>query len=68
MLDESGRKPNEICVDKSTEFYKRKMELWLQENDIEINSIHKERKHLLLRKDLLFHALFWNYYWKRILS
>ena len=30
ILDESGRKPNKIWVDKGSEFYNRSMKSWLQ--------------------------------------
>ena len=36
--------PNQICVDRGSEFYDRSMKSWLQDNDIEIYSIHNERK------------------------
>ena len=44
MLDQSGRKPNEILVDKDLEFYNRSMKSWLQENDVEMYSTHNEGK------------------------
>ena len=30
ILDESNRKPNNIWIDKSSEFYNRSMKLWLK--------------------------------------
>ena len=42
ILKESNRKPNKICVDKGSEFYKRSMKSWLEKNDIEICSAHNE--------------------------
>ena len=36
--------PDQICVDRGSEFYDRSMKSWLQDNDIEIYSIHNERK------------------------
>ena len=44
FLDKSGRKPNEIWVDKYSEFYKRLIKSWLQDNDIEMYSTHNEGK------------------------
>ena len=43
-LDESGRKPNKIWVDKQIEFCNRLMKSWLKGNDIEMYSTHNERK------------------------
>ena len=34
ILDRSNRKPNKIWVNKGSEFYKRSMKSWLQDNDI----------------------------------
>ena len=36
--------PDQICVDRGSEFYDRSMKSLLQDNDIEIYSIHNERK------------------------
>ena len=44
ILDESGRKPNKIWVDKGSEFYKRPMKSWLQDNNIGTYSIQNEGK------------------------
>ena len=52
FLNESGRKPNKIWVDKGTEFYNRSIKSWLQNNNVEIYSTHHEKNPLLL-KDLL---------------
>ena len=43
-INESGRKPNKIWIDKCSEFYNRSMKLWLQDNDIELHSTHNEVK------------------------
>ena len=43
-LDESNRKLNTIWVDRGSRFYNGSMKLWLQDNDIEMYSTHKERK------------------------
>ena len=42
ILDDSKRKPNEIWVDKGSEFYNRSMKSWLEKNDIEMYSTHNE--------------------------
>ena len=34
ILDESGRKPNKMWVDKASEFYNRSMKSWLEDNGI----------------------------------
>ena len=34
ILDEHGRKPNKICVDKDREFYNSSMKSWFRDNDI----------------------------------
>ena len=44
ILDESGRKPNKIWVDKGSEFYNRSRKSWLQDNDTEMYSTHNEGK------------------------
>ena len=44
VLDGSNYKPNKIWVHKGSEFYKRSMKSWLQDNDIEIYSTHNEGK------------------------
>ena len=50
ILNESGRKPNKICVDKASDFYNTSMKSWLQDNDMEMYSTHNEGKHLLERQ------------------
>ena len=37
-LDEPGRKPNKIWVDKGSAFYNKSMKLWKHDNNIEIYS------------------------------
>ena len=44
MLDEFNDKLNALCVDKGSEFCNRSMKSWLQDNDIEMCSIHNEGK------------------------
>ena len=50
LLDEFNRKPNKIWVDKGSEFYKRSMKSWLQDNDIEIHSTHNEGKSVVAER------------------
>ena len=44
ILDESNRKPIKMCVDKGSEFYRRSMKSFLQNNDMEMYSVHHEGK------------------------
>ena len=44
ILDESKYKTNKIWVDKDSKFYNRSMKSWLQDNNIEMYSIHNEGK------------------------
>ena len=44
VLKESNRKPNKKWVDKGSEFCKRSMKSFLQNDNIEINSAHNEVK------------------------
>ena len=44
ILDEYGRKPNKIWVDKSSEFYNKSMKSWLQDNNMEMYSTSNEEK------------------------
>ena len=44
MLDESNCKPNKIQVDNGSEFYKRSVKSWLQDNNMEIYSMENEGK------------------------
>ena len=50
ILDESKRKPNKIWVDKGNEFYNRSMKSWLENNSIEIYSMHNEGKPVVAEK------------------
>ena len=36
ILDESGRKPSKIWLDKGSKFYNRSMKYWLEDNSIEM--------------------------------
>ena len=49
ILVEPGHKPNKTWVDEGSEFYKKPMKFWLQDNDIQ----HIMKEKLLLLKDLL---------------
>ena len=44
ILDNSGRKPNKIRVDKGSEFYNNSFKIWLKDHDIEMYSINNEGK------------------------
>ena len=44
ILNQSGRKPNKIWVDKGSEFYNNSFKKWLKDNDIERYSILNEGK------------------------
>ena len=52
VLDESGRKPNKIWVDKGSRFYERSMKSWLQlqDNNIEMYSTHNEGKSVVTER------------------
>ena len=45
-----GRKPNKIWVDKGSEFYNNSFKKWLKDNDIEMYSIHNERKSVVAER------------------
>ena len=49
-LDKSNWKPNKISVDKGSEFYNRSMKSWLQDNNIEMYSIHNEGKSVVAER------------------
>ena len=44
FLKESNRKQNKIWFDKGREFYNNSFKKWLNDNDIEMYSIHNEGK------------------------
>ena len=50
ILDESGRKPNKIWLDKGIEFYRRSMKSWLQDNEKEMYSAHNEGKSVVAER------------------
>ena len=50
VLQESGRKPNKIWVDRGVEFYNRLMESWLEKNGKEMYSTHNEGKSVVAER------------------
>ena len=47
ILDDSNRKPSKTWVDKESEFYNNSLKKWVKDNDIEMYSIHNERKSVI---------------------
>ena len=50
ILKESNRKPNKIWVDKGSRFHNSSMKSWLEKNDIEMYSMHSERKYVVAER------------------
>ena len=50
ILHESNHKPNKIWVDKVSEFYNRSMKSFLQNNHIEMYSMHNEGKSVVAER------------------
>ena len=50
ILDESNRKLNKIWLDKDSDVCSRSMKLWLQDNNIEMYSIHNEGKSVIAER------------------
>ena len=50
ILDESNRKLNKIWLDKGSDVCNRSMKLWLQDNNIEMYSIHNEGKSVIAER------------------
>ena len=50
ILDQSNCKPNKIWVDKGSEFYNGSMKSWLQDNNIEMYSIHNAGKSVVAER------------------
>ena len=50
ILDESGRKPNKIWVDKGSEFYNKSLKSWPQNNNVEMYSTHNEGKSVVAER------------------
>ena len=44
FLNKSDCKPNEIWVDKGSDFFNSSFKKWLQDNDMEMHSTHNEGK------------------------
>ena len=51
-MKESDRKPNNIWVDKGSEFYNSSFKKWLIDNDIEMYSIHNEGKSVAAERSI----------------
>ena len=49
-MNESDRKPNEIWVDKGSQFYNNSFRKWLKDNDIEMYSINNEGKSVVAKR------------------
>ena len=49
-MKESDRKPNEIWVDKISQFYNSSFREWLKDNDIEMYSINNEGKSVVAER------------------
>ena len=50
ILKQSIRKPNEILVDKGSEFYNASFKIWLQDNDIVMYSTNNEGKSVVAER------------------
>ena len=50
ILAESNCKPNKIPVDKCSKFFNRSVKSWLQDNHIEMSSIHNEVKSVVAER------------------
>ena len=50
MVKTSNRKPEKIRVDQGTEFYNRMFKSWLNDNDIEMYSVHNEGKAVVIER------------------
>ena len=46
----SERKPNQIWVDKGSEFYNNSFKKWLKDNDIEMYSIYDEGNSVVVER------------------
>ena len=49
-LDDSDHKPNKIWVDKGNGFYNRSLKSWLEDNGMEMHSIHNEGKSVVAER------------------
>ena len=50
ILNYSVRKPSKIWVDKGSDFYNNSFKKWLEDNDIEMYSIHNEGKFVVAER------------------
>ena len=50
ILNEANPKSNKIWVDKGSEFHNKSMKLWLQDNNIKMQSIHNEGKSVVTKR------------------
>ena len=50
ILNDSGRKPNKIWVDKGSEFYNNWFKKWLKNNGIEMYSTNNEGKSVVAER------------------
>ena len=50
ILKESDREPNEIWVDKGSEFYNNSFKKWLQDNDITMDSTNNVGKSVIAER------------------
>ena len=50
IFDNLNRKQNKISVDKGSEFYNRFFKKWLEDNDVEMYSIHNEGKSVVAER------------------
>ena len=50
ILKDCNRKPNNIQVDKGSEFYSNFFKKWLQDNDIVMSSTHNERRSVIVER------------------
>ena len=50
LLNDSGRKPNKIRVDKDSGFYNNSFKDWLKYNDTEMYSIYNEGKFVVAER------------------
>ena len=50
ILNEANPKSNQIWVDKGSEFHYKSMKLWLQDNNIKMQSIHNEGKSVVTKR------------------
>ena len=49
-MNKSYRRPNEIWVDKGSEFYNSSLKISLKDNDIEMYSTHNEGKSVVAER------------------